>query len=188
MNSFETSAVRLGALSDCMREGVPRRANHFWSSKPDVVIASFSSWLQGTASANLENWSMMPKIPVLSASEEQSFMWSYWTSSLKYPLWMFLMWKWTSPGLSRTCRQVRHWLTYCPTVRRIPGHVWRSCKRATTLLNTGDPWRRAHVLMLIQLGHDNHAGPFVQYCCEGGYFAQKTPFEFRKSSFFFCLK
>ena len=84
MNSFETSAVRLGALSDCIRVGVQWWANHFWSSKREVVIASYSSWLHGTASANLEKWSIMTRTPVLPSSMGQNFMWSYWTSSLKY--------------------------------------------------------------------------------------------------------
>ena len=42
------------ALSHCMHVGVPCLANHFFNSILDVVTASYSSWLQGTASANLD--------------------------------------------------------------------------------------------------------------------------------------
>ena len=32
-------------------------------------------------------------------------------------------WNRTSPGLSRTCWQIMHWLTYCAMVRRMPSQV-----------------------------------------------------------------
>ena len=38
MNSLDTSAVKLGALSDCMRGGVPCLANHSCNSNLDVVL------------------------------------------------------------------------------------------------------------------------------------------------------
>ena len=90
MNSLEASAVGLGALSDCIRVGVPWRANHCCKSKREVVIASYSSWLQGTycfrkLGKNVNDDQDASRAIVGGAD----FMWSYWTSSLKYPLWIF---------------------------------------------------------------------------------------------------
>ena len=45
MNSLDTSAVKLGALSDYMSLGVPCLANHFCKSNLDVLNASYTSWL-----------------------------------------------------------------------------------------------------------------------------------------------
>ena len=43
-------------------------------------------------------------------------------------------------------------------------------------------------LVLIQLRHYNHTDRSCNRCCDGGYFEQRTPFEFGIIESFFCLK
>ena len=56
-----------------------------------------------------------------------------------------------------------------------------------TALVTHGVVRTEEDLILIQLRHDDHEGPFMQQP-DGGYFAQRTPLEIRNSRSFFCLK
>ena len=70
MNSVKASAVRLAALSDCILVAVLCRGNHVCKGGLEVVMF-ISWWLQGKASANLEQWSMMTRMHVVRETNYQ---------------------------------------------------------------------------------------------------------------------
>ena len=121
--------------------------------------------MQGTASAILEKWSIITRMPVLLLSEGQILRWSYWTNSLNDPLWIFLRRNRTSPGVVPylLAREALTHVVTNATTNAWPGMAFLySRQHLSDALVAHCIVSTKQIFMLVQLRHYNHARTFVQ--------------------------